>query len=181
MNAASQMPGSICVGCGLCCDGTLHGRATVKPNDEPTVRAVSLGIEEDGGKRFFRQPCPRFSCGSCSVYADRPNVCRGYRCALLEKVDAGDITAPDARATIERARQLVERVQTATPEAITPEARATAMDRLKAQLGRLQGSDRDAAASALLDLAVLQHFLDRWFLKEKREDSRTGEPQRALG
>jgi Fe-S-cluster containining protein len=178
MNAIEQEPGSICVGCGLCCDGTLHGRATVKPDDEATVRAVALEIEEESGKRFFRQPCPRFSCGSCSVYAERPNVCRGYRCALLEKVDAGDIAAPDARATIERARQLVDRVRTATPEAITPEARAAAMDRLKAQV-TLQGSDGDAAASALLDLAVLQHFLDRWFLKEKSEDSRPGE--RALG
>ena len=168
--------GSICIGCGLCCDGTLHGTATVKPSDEPAVTAVGLEIVDDGERRFFRQPCPHFSCGSCSVYARRPAVCRDYRCALLKNLEAGTIDASTAREKIATAKDLVAAVRIIDPNAVTPAERSRLAQRLREELGQLEGEDRLAAAKTLLDTAALEHFLDRWFLKRKKRKEEESPP-----
>src|SRR4249919_386734 len=121
--ALSDDSGSICIGCGLCCDGTLHGKTTVKPGDEPAVIACGLEIGGEGQRRFFTQPCPRFSCGKCSVYPDRPEVCRTYRCALLKDLEAGAIGETDARETIAVAKSLIAAVRLVDPHAVTPSQR----------------------------------------------------------
>lgn len=160
---------SICVGCGLCCDGTLHGTATVRPEDEQHVTAAGLVIEDDGKRRFFFQPCARFSCGSCSVYAVRPQVCRRYRCALLIDVEAGDISSSVARERIATAMELRAKVRNIDPKAIVPAERSALAVRLRAKLNESQIDDREACAKALLATASLEHFLNRWFLKSEEE------------
>lgn len=172
MTVASPDPDqSICIGCGLCCDGTLHATAKVQPGDETIVAAAPLVIEEEGGRRFFRQPCPHFSCGSCTVYGQRPPVCRTYQCALLLKVESGEVSKPDARETIASAKKLVAAVRAIDPSAITPAQRSALSERLKSKLQAAEGPDRTATAKALLDIAVLEHFLARWFLKDKNKPS----------
>jgi uncharacterized protein len=160
---------SICIGCGLCCDGTLHGRATVRPEDEATVTAVGLEIGEEGGKRFFRQPCPHFSCGSCSIYDRRPAVCRSYRCALLKNVESGIIGRVEASAKIAEAKQHISAVRRIEASAVTPADRTALVRQLKAKLVETDDESRPSVAQALLDIGVLDHFLDRWFLR-KDED-----------
>ena len=169
---------SICIGCGLCCDGTLHATAKVQPGDEAVVTAARLAIEEEGERRFFRQPCPNFSCGSCTVYGHRPPVCRTYQCALLLNVEAGEVSKPDARETIASAKKLVAAVRAIDPTAVTPAQRSALADRLKTRLQAAAGADRDATAKALLDIAVLEHFLARWFLKDKNKPGpQQGDPR----
>src|SRR5450759_3445589 len=108
MSGANEIEaGSICIGCGLCCDGTLHATATVRADDETKVTAAGLEIVDDGQRRFFRQPCPRFSCGTCSIYAARPEVCRRYRCALLENLEAGQTSKSVAIEKISMAKELI--------------------------------------------------------------------------
>lgn len=156
---------SICIGCGLCCDGTLHGRATVKPNDEATVAAAGLEIVEEKGKRFFRQPCPHLSCGACTIYDRRPGVCRSYRCALLISLEAGKIDRSEALEKIATAKKRIEAVRSIDAKAITPADRSALAERLRAKLAVVANSEREPIAKALLDTAVLEHFLNRWFLK----------------
>jgi hypothetical protein len=162
---------SICIGCGLCCDGTLHGRTTVRADDERNVAAAGLTIEEEGPKRFFRQPCPRFSCGSCSIYAQRPQVCRTYRCALLKKLESRKISESEARERIATAKRLIAIVQSLDASAITPGARADLARRLRHELSRASETSRGSIARNLLDLGALEHFLNSWFLSKEDADT----------
>lgn len=159
---------SICVGCGLCCDGTLHAVATVQAHDEAAVKAAGLEISGKVGERVFRQPCPRFSCGSCSVYERRPRVCRTYRCALLINVEAGSISRSVAREKIAIAKSLVAAVNANEPESARAEKRSLYAKRLNSELNRLQPQARSEAEAALRDVAALQRFLIRWFFEGKR-------------
>lgn len=167
---AEKPDSSICIGCGLCCDGTLHGSTTVQRSDEETVRAAALEIVNEGQRSFFRQPCPHFSCGSCSIYANRPGVCRTYQCALLTNVDAGKIDMATARATIEKAKKLIAAVMVVDATAVTPAKRSALTKRLKAKIAQLHGRERELTAKSLLDVALLEHFLNRWFFKESPEN-----------
>lgn len=163
----SENHSSICIGCGLCCDGTLHGYSVVKEGDEGAVTACGLEISADGEKKFFVQPCPRSSCGKCSVYACRPKVCRSYRCALLRDLEAGATSEADARDRIATAKKLVAAVRAVDPAAITPSQRSALAKRMTEVVKNGRGSDRDEAARALLAAAALRHFLFRWFWKEE--------------
>jgi Fe-S-cluster containining protein len=176
-SSSRETDSSICVGCGLCCDGTLNASTTVRTEDTDAVIAVGLEVVKEGDRSCFRQPCPHFSRGTCSVYAERPHVCRNYRCALLRAVEAGSITAPVAREKIATAKELRDAVRIAGPGVVTPPERAALMQRLKAQLADASGDDRQAVANALLDIAVFEHFLARWFLKTK--DSATASSKKA--
>ena len=161
---------SICVGCGLCCDGTLHGTARVRKNDEAAVAAVGLEVATLKGKRVFHQPCPHFSAGQCGVYADRPMICRTYRCALLESVDEGRVSRADALQRIATAKRLVSIVRAIDADVSTPARRVELTQRLKAELPLSDEPRRRKISRTLLDLGVLDHFLLRWFLKKKTDD-----------
>ena len=169
-DATARESTSICIGCGLCCDGTLHGTATVKPDDELNVANAGLVILDDGQRRYFQQPCSNFSCGRCSIYGNRPSVCRGYRCALLEKVQDGLVSETAAREKISMAKGFVAAVRRTEPEARTPAQRMVLARRLKGELAHLEGEEKNGVAKALLDTAVLEHFLNSWFLKDDSAD-----------
>lgn len=159
---------NICVGCGLCCGGTLHGTAVVLPDDEATVAAAKLEIADEGKRRVFRLPCPHLRSGSCSIYETRPGVCRTYRCALLINVESGNLSALAAREKIEAAKRLLAAFKSFAPEAVTPTERAAAAKRLQAELSEIEGPDRQRVAAALYDSVALERFLARWFLEEER-------------
>jgi hypothetical protein len=182
MTAPIEEPGgSICVGCGFCCDGTLHAAAIVRHDDAKNVAAAGLVIEDDGDRRFFSQPCVRFSCGSCSVYTARPDVCRRYRCALLTNVEAGKISPSVARRRIARAIELRTAVRDVEPNSVTPADRSALAARLLAEVSKLEGDDRQTAARALLATAAFNHCLDRWFFKneeDKANPEETTDPRR---
>jgi len=158
---------SICIGCGLCCDGTLHGDTRVKPEDIPAAEAAGLSIAADGEKLFFEQPCIRFSCGRCTVYDFRPGVCQKYRCALLRGVESGKTGEADARVKISLAKDLVAQIVRFAPEAITPAARAKLASSISQSIGGLSGETRDRAAEALLHLNALEFLLEGSFRYRK--------------
>ena len=168
MTAAQTGEETICVGCGLCCDGTLHGAATVQPGDEAAVAAAGLEISQEGSGRVFLQPCPRFSCGSCSIYAARPSVCRSYSCALLINVEAGTISPSAAREKIATAKKLLAAVNAIEPDLATPAKRSALAKRLNAEANRPQVRAREKVERALRDVVGLQRFLIRWFFEGKR-------------
>lgn len=65
-----------CNGCTVCCDGTLFGEAHGK-------------IFQTG------RPC-HFKCESgCSIYEDRPSICKEYRCAWLDDYDLPEWMKPN--------------------------------------------------------------------------------------
>jgi Putative zinc- or iron-chelating domain len=90
-----------CQDCGLCCDGTMYHSVLLQEEDNKaklTGHGIPLlQISQSSG---FEQPCPASHACSCTIYQDRPTVCREYRCALLKSVDDGHISADTARQLI---------------------------------------------------------------------------------
>lgn len=169
VGAGSDAEDSICLDCGMCCDGTLYGNARVRREDEDTVAALGLKVVEEEGRRVFRQPCPHFGCGQCRVYEMRPPVCRRFRCSLLKSVDDGRETAFEARNKIARAKTLIASVRKVRAEAITPAQRVNLADDLRSELVTCAELEKVEIGRALLDIVALELYLTRWFHKRKSE------------
>src|SRR5689334_12030404 len=93
---------SPCVGCGLCCDGTLYNVAKVAPGEEALLQSLGLTLTASADRTSFTLPCRFHESGRCTIYEDRWTVCRTFRCALLRKYQAGEVGIEEARAMVER-------------------------------------------------------------------------------
>jgi hypothetical protein len=156
-------PGAeICVGCGMCCDGTLYEHAKVSPGEEARMEAAGLELFETGGKTVFREPCPHSTCGRCAIYETRFRICRTYECALLQRVRAGQCSVAEAQGKIAMARELLAGIE---PDAKTAVGRKRTRARLSSELRSSGG--KDGVAQRLLDIVALDTFLERWFRLER--------------
>jgi hypothetical protein len=81
---------TLCVQCGLCCDGTLFEVASLADGEEVPARSLGMKIIEHTGDvgesaKGFALPCHLLKDRRCSVYEDwRPRVCHRYTCRLLD-------------------------------------------------------------------------------------------------
>jgi Fe-S-cluster containining protein len=100
---------ALCQSCGLCCDGSLFGRVRLEPGEVEPARRHRLLVVANA--RSFEEPCTalvkRDARHHCSIYAERPESCRRFVCALY----AGHVREPgslDARvAVVRRAKALL--------------------------------------------------------------------------
>jgi len=96
---------SICMNCGLCCDGSLFNRVRIR-NEEDRKLAEKLHLTTfslPDGKMYFSLPCPFFK-GCCSIYdRPRPNTCGKFFCEPLKKLMDGELTELKTRSMVETA------------------------------------------------------------------------------
>lgn len=110
LSSKDQDPASgsgLCQSCGLCCSGVACSIALVSPSKDKDFAdrfadsiIVADGTRHNSERNWINLPCPAFD-GNCSVYEIRPLDCRTFRCALLEKLLAGDIALGPAQSIIE--------------------------------------------------------------------------------
>lgn len=164
---------NICIGCGLCCDGSIHAQVKLKDGDDPADLA-SRGFRlfrMDSGMAFS-QPCHAAGNGCCTVYEHRPSICRRYRCKLRRRYDAEEVTAQDATAIIRRVQALeLQTVLRPALEAIAKVGGSSISDLLRKVHKEITSADDPRAMrrqhSALLVRAkgavtlVIKHFVDR--------------------
>jgi Fe-S-cluster containining protein len=118
MNDAQPSPEqSLCLSCGLCCNGTIFMRVPLKATDKiAPLQAAGIEIRQKADTRSnetrksFRLPCAAFQQNCCQVYDDRPAACRKFRCELLKKFDRGEVLWADARQKIVYVQQLREKL-----------------------------------------------------------------------
>src|SRR4051794_33883927 len=68
---------SICVGCGLCCDGTLFSHLGVVDESDLGLPLQALGVSliVEADPPVFALPCPAFDGCACSIYGlHRPSA-----------------------------------------------------------------------------------------------------------
>jgi hypothetical protein len=101
-----ELVSQLCPTCGLCCNGVLFGDVELQRGDD-AKRLDALGVElfGKGRKTAFSQPCSCFDGKLCGIYADRPRQCRAFECGLLQRVNAGKLTAGAALKTIAETRR----------------------------------------------------------------------------
>lgn len=159
----------LCVGCGMCCDGTLYERASVAPGEEERMIGAGLQLSRKEGNRSFHQPCPHSSCGRCMIYERRFEICRTFECSLLRRVESGDLSLPEAKGKIATARELLERVVVIDPALQRVAARNPARVRLARQISTSGDAGRRSSES-LLRIVALESYLSQWFRHKKAEE-----------
>jgi hypothetical protein len=146
----------------------MNSLARVHPGEQERIAALGVGFTTSGDRTWFHLPCPAVTAeGGCGMYLDRFTVCRTYRCSLLQRYQAKEISLEEAQGKVRAARQLVAAVTAEDPDAAIEARRFRITD----ELGK---STPDAAGkSKLMKIMMLEMFLDRWFRTEKWRRSKS--------
>lgn len=164
-----DIEGALCVGCAMCCNGTLYGRAKVAVGEERKVLDHGLELLSDEGKSYFRLPCQYESCGRCTIYETRFEVCRTFSCALLRHVRSGETTLEEGQQHVATAQELLRKVVDADPDAATFRGRAQLREALAKRLtAEATEDERRTTGERLLNIVALDSYLDRWFRNKKK-------------
>ena len=156
-----QSPSSqLCISCGLCCRGLLHPNTTLTPEEVPAARKLGLQIIDSEGPAF-PQPCAKFE-GCCTIYDQRPQACVGYKCALLNRLEKGDVQFDVAMSTVAEAHRLIAEAANCVPA-------GTVVSEFRAYLTNNAGpaSTDGGAHLRRLQMTALGVFLDKHFVRSK--------------
>lgn len=85
---------SLCLECGLCCDGTMFENVELEPRE---AERLDGRVVLSADRKHLKQTCRALEGCKCTVYEDRPQGCRDFRCLILASLEAGDITEAEAR------------------------------------------------------------------------------------
>ena len=162
--AEQQLDGSaLCLSCGMCCRGMLHGWAKLDPDEWEMAARAGLDVFEGESGPAFRLPCPRLNGNACEIYGHRPSTCSGYRCGLLEKYLSGAVSLDEAVATAAEAKRLAAEVR----ELAGPEPFPALRERWRRGLASFLSGEAAAAEReqrAYLMLSALNAYLDRYMV-----------------
>ena len=105
MNELNQLSDeqSICIGCGLCCDGTVVTHLAVRDGSDLGAPLQGLGVEiiAAADPPVFELPCPAVCDGVCTIHdLHRPSACSQFECALSQGVIDGLVSPDEARSVI---------------------------------------------------------------------------------
>jgi uncharacterized protein len=173
---------AICVGCGMCCDGTMYRTVDVGADDRiELLEAAGLVFSTRDEVTSFRQPCSAFGGGCCSVYDGRPSVCRGYRCLLLRRHEAGEVSREDALSLIARTTAMRDRVRSGLTAYVGAEDPKTLDGLYRLMMAKFEAQPDPAAArrkhsDLLLTVVALRVILAREF---EPRDSTSHQPDQA--
>lgn len=140
---------TLCLRCGLCCDGTLFTHVALTPDEEKRLQL--------GG--VIRQPCPKLQADCrCSVYAQRPKGCAHFVCMLGRALESGEVGLDEATGLVNELRALRQVIDTLVP------GPGSAISRARQYEDR--GPDSDVAvrvreARRALEALSARHFLGR--------------------
>jgi hypothetical protein len=94
---------SICIGCGLCCDGTVLTHLAVRDESDLGAPLQGLGVQiiAAADPPVFELPCPAVCDGVCTIHSlHRPSACSQYECKLSRAVLDGEVSTEEARSVI---------------------------------------------------------------------------------
>jgi hypothetical protein len=146
---------TLCLECGLCCNGVLFADIRREPGDPSPLFAQH-------GPRVA-QPCPAFNAadGRCAFYAGRPARCRKFECQQLLAVCAGKKTTEAAQRRVRAARKLAMEVGKLLAELGFNDVRLSLSRRFRrCQRAAENGGLERAQLDCLADLQVAVHKLN---------------------
>jgi Fe-S-cluster containining protein len=87
----------------------LHGGARVADGEIEAVERLGLTVVESAEGPVFPLPCPMHQENRCTVYAERPGICRAYQCKLLRRFVAGEAAWDECLRLVALAKDLIGR------------------------------------------------------------------------
>src|SRR5205823_2593878 len=93
---------SLCMSCGLCCDGTLLGSVRLAPEEDAAALEESgITTVMDKGQHSFKLPCACYTHSLCTIYASRPLACRKFQCGLSQQYERHELSYAEALHTVQ--------------------------------------------------------------------------------
>jgi Fe-S-cluster containining protein len=165
---------TLCVSCGLCCNGVLFDHAKAEPEEVPRLQAFGLEPRLVEEKLQFGLPCRHLDCGRCTIYEDRFAICRSFRCSLLKRLGAGDVALREALATVGKAKAMVARVAALDPAAAQVSRRVALRREGAPPAG--SGETERTAQRLWVEALALDTFLDARFRNKPARKDRDAAP-----
>ncbi len=165
---------SLCLACGLCCNGVLFKDVELRRGDDAKkLERLGISIQPKGTKQCFPQPCACFDGKSCTIYRDRPNRCRKFECHLFIRVRRTEMRPEIALRMVRRAQREAENVRVMLVELGQTDESLSMTERyadLMAQPIDLSAGEERTERRAELMMAVqqLMHLLQTEFLAESK-------------
>jgi uncharacterized protein len=153
---------ALCRTCGLCCDGTVFDDVPITEIESSRLRHRLLVLDATADRELrFEQRCSALGPWGCDVYAERPSSCSGFRCKLLRRVDADEVSLPAALALIQEILAPVMRLDAAMPAGRSFQSRRNLFAQLSS---RLPWVERDAVWR---DLVLISELIRRELIEER--------------
>src|SRR4051812_42491242 len=161
----------LCMGCGLCCDGSLFADAELAARETTPLDILGLEVEnaDHGEPAVLLQPCAAFKRKRCSIYPHRPNCCRTFECRLLKQAASGAISVDRAKEIIANVLKEIGRVKVLLAHLGQPDQRLPLKERFSEAL-TLASNITDARqmnrkrADAKIAITRVQNLLQKTFL-----------------
>ena len=124
-----------------------------------------MKIEQRALSVTFALPCPKVEGTICTIYEQRPAACAGYKCALLKRYVAGNISLDSALAVVEETRQRLAALEKELPAgvALSGFRREWRVRMAGAAMAQSTDGERPRSGEAYLQLAMLNLYVDRYF------------------
>ena len=150
---------SICLECGLCCNGVIFADVRLQPGDNARL-LQSLGLKFTSNRKFA-QPCTAFAGCKCNIYSDRPTYCREFECLLLKSVQAGQTKPAEAIRTIRSTLQRVKKVKRLLEQLGDADDSVALSKRFRRMQRKLENSPLDKESAHLFgELTLAFHDLN---------------------
>lgn len=151
---------TLCLQCGLCCNGVLFADVRAEPGERSPLFADRPRVA---------QPCPAFSAGdcACAIYRERPRRCRQFECRQLLGVGVGEITVAAALRRIAKARRLAAKIDKALAVLGFNQVKQPLKRRFEKCQRAAEGGSLDESQYAMLaDLQLAMHQLNQLLAEE---------------
>ncbi|MDE2597496.1 MAG: hypothetical protein KGL44_11520 [Sphingomonadales bacterium] len=152
---------TLCVDCGLCCNGTLFDVANIREDERDFAASLGLKVTtgSDGTGAGFALPCPHLCGAACTIYDQpRPSVCSAFFCRLAHALDDGETSLDAAQERVAKAKALLGAIKPLLREG---EDIAAARDRWRRLKGQFSPGSNEAqlhAAMVALNLYLHRNF-----------------------
>lgn len=152
---------TLCQRCGLCCDGNLFATVPLRKVEVAPLRRLSLPVtQQPDGAPALPQRCAALEGRCCTIYAERPEVCRQYRCILLTALAEGEVSLDEALKVVDGAHAHIQAVEAALEPASEGAPRAVLQRARQANLPENGGPLPPPAHAAWEQVNA---YLDRHF------------------
>ncbi|MFM2152448.1 MAG: hypothetical protein RL199_883 [Pseudomonadota bacterium] len=154
--------GTLCLSCGLCCDGTLFGLVRVDAAEAAHAARHRLAVvTRDDGVMRLAQPCNALDGTACRIYGDRPQTCRHYLCDLARALEEDELGLDEASSVVDETKRLRDTLAAALGPDDAPHLRRRLQQRARDAHRPLVGEP--LSDGALATLAALEEQLDHVF------------------
>lgn len=159
----------LCTHCGLCCDGVLFDRVPVEEIEHERLTRLGFQVLRfETGKAYFQQACSKFDGTHCTVYEQRPESCRSFRCELFKSVERDHISLSKALSLVQEAKEVIGRLRpmlAGQPPKCMGEHWAASFESWQ----RSSAAERamPSKINTVAHLTALNRILDRYFRKPK--------------